>query len=392
MQFDIKGQYRIKPSSLLNLICGAGLLMVSSVSFAAPIAIHGNHTITTPVVYQNAELDMTDGRFTIAPGGSLTIENSTINVTISPSNPYFTSLTSGSLNLKKNIFQVHVVGIAANPNVKSNYNLIPIKRGTINIASNEFSVDSEFTVGFLGTENFNTNGFMINSNTIRNFHGGIYLTNSHKADINFNTFENVSFANVYNMGNLNNIKGNTFSFPGNLKLGDAIDIVNSNAVDVADNVVSSGSNYGIYIAGGSNLIVENNKIMDNASYGIFIATPTLKEISKHKYLASLIGKLDTRTLANSEIWILNNYVSQNRFGLAGGVVDKLDVENNIFIQRFSDNFSRQFWTNNDNLLPLATQVTWLNNSYKEAFTQEVPGNNVEALQFVVFPAHGGVVL
>jgi hypothetical protein len=44
------------------------------------------------------------------------------------------------------------------------------------------------------------------------------------------------------------------------------------------------------------------------------------------------------------------------------------------------------------LLPSVTNLTWLNNTYKEAFTQDISGDNTPSLQFVNFPAHGGVFI
>jgi hypothetical protein len=82
----------------------------------------------------------------------------------------------------------------------------------------------------------------------------------------------------------------------------------------------------------------------------------------------------------------------NRYGLTGGEISQLTVTNNTFIQKFAVSSLRQYWTNNDNLLPQVSNFTWSDNIYKEAFTQEVPGNNTNALQFKSFPKQGGVYL
>jgi hypothetical protein len=64
----------------------------------------------------------------------------------------------------------------------------------------------------------------------------------------------------------------------------------------------------------------------------------------------------------------------------------------MFIQRFTDTSLRQFWTNNDNILPNVNSLTWVDNLYKEAFTQVNGGDNTSSLTFVTFPAHGGVYI
>lgn len=392
MQVYPKDKGSVKSACFLNFFIGIVLFIVSSISFASPVIIAGNKIITTPTTYNNVVLDMSNGRFTVNTGGSLHIENSTINITISPSNPYFGLLNNGNLTLKNNIVNVHISGITPNSAIKAAYQFIQVQLGNVNIDKNTFTADTFFTLCFLETTTTNTNGFTITNNTIKNFHGGLYLVNSNNASVNDNIFENVSFTNILTMGNLSKFKRNLFSFPGNLILGDAFHVINSNGLIISDNVIASGSGYGIYIMGGQNLFIENNKITDGSSYAIFIDTPSLATISKYKHAAQLFSKRTMKTIANSNIAISNNYIAQNRYGLTGGTVDNLIVTNNIFIQRFVDSSTRQHWTNNDILLPLATNVTWLDNLYKEAFTQEVPGDNSNSLQFVSFPQHGGVFL
>ena len=375
-----------------NLFISVILLIFSTSSFASSIVISGNHIINTPTVYQNVVLDMTNGRFTINTGGSLLIENSEINTTISSGNPYAVLLTNGTLTLKNNVVNVMTSGITPNPNIKAPYQLIQVKQGNVNIDGNSLLINLAYTVAFFETQNLATSGFSIKNNTIKNFHGGIYLNNSENARVSDNTFENVSLSNIFNMGDSNKFKRNLFSFPGNLVLGNAFDIIHSSEINISDNVIASGSNYGIYINGGKNILIDNNKISDGSSYAIFIDTPSLTATVKNKYLAQILPKKMGSMSANYNIQITNNYIAQNRYGLTAGEVDHLTVLNNIFIQRFVDNSTRKYWTNNDNLLPIATNLTWVDNLYKEAFTQEVPGDNSNTLQFVPFPAHGGVFL
>lgn len=385
--------FKVSAKNPYLLIIGLVLIMMSKLAFAQTIVISGNQTINKPVSYDNVTLDMSNGSFTVVKSGKLQITNSVVNVTISAANPFFATLNQGSLILKGNTFNVIASGIMPNPSAQALYNLIQVTRGTLNIEANQFMVDKAFSVGFIKTNpSFNTQGFQILQNKIQNFHGGIYLYNSSLAEVDDNSFENVSFANIFNFGNMNNYKRNIFSFPGNLDLGDAIDIINSDTIIIRDNIISSSSNYGIFIMGGQNLFIQNNKITDGLSYGIFIQTPQPVIQSKNKYLAQLLGKYKMTFLLNNAISITNNYFEQNRYGLAGEEIQNLTVTDNIFIQRFNDNASRQHWTDNTVLLPSATNVTWLNNSYKEAFTQDNEGDNSQALDIVPFPASGGVSL
>ncbi len=392
MNHPLRGQVRIRMACLKECLFGTMLFFVGNTVCLADIVLHGNQVITTPTSYNHQTLDLTDGRFTVNPGGSLDIENSTINITISSGNPYFVLLNSGQLTLKNNAVNVKAGSITPNPSVQAAYQLMTISNGQVNIATNTFSIDTPFTVGLLSTQTTLTSGFQITGNTINSFHGGLYLSNSNNAEVDGNVFSNVSYANIFNMGNLNNFNHNLFSFPGNLNQGDAIDIVNSNGVTIAGNIIASGSNYGISVMGGQNLFIENNKITDGLSYGIIIQTPSMAELRKNKSLSQLLAGRKFKLTVNSNIVITNNYIAQNKYGLTGGVIDKLIVTNNMFIQRFTDSSIRQYWTNNDNLLPSVTNLTWLDNQYKEAFTQDNAGDNTPSLQFVTFPAHGGVFI
>lgn len=377
-------------TNLIKYICCAMLLLSFQASCYAAVILHGNQVITTPTSYDNESIDLTDGRFTVNTGGFLTIKNSTVDITISPTNPFFITLNSGGINLKNSTINVKVSGIPQNSELKALYKLIDIAQGNVSITQNNATIDTPFTVSFLETQGIAaTTGFIISQNNINMFHGGLYFSNANNATITDNSFMNVSFSNIYNDGNLNNYNGNSFVFPGNLKSGNAFDIVNSDGITISNNVISSGANFGISIMGGNNVIIDNNKITDSKSYAINIQSSMLK---KDKYLPQLVSSKKLRLLPNSNIVISNNYIAQNRFGLTGSTVDNLIVTNNTFIQRFTDSSIRQYWTNNDNLLSAITNLIWVNNTYKEAFTQNNEGDNTPSLQFVEFPAHGGVFI
>jgi parallel beta-helix repeat protein len=375
--------------SIFKLFIILLLLSISNLVYA-DVVITGNQIITTPTLYKDTTLDMTNGRFTINPGGTLTIENCIVNVKISPTNPFFATLYKDALTLKKNIFNVVSDGITPDSNIQSAYTLIRVNdTASLSITDNSFVVDKAYTVGFLTTQNTPNNGFVISNNVVKNFHGGIYLSGLTNTTIHDNKFDRVSFANIYLSGSLAEIDNNIFTFPGNLAVGDGIDLVNANSVNLHHNIIASAAGYGIMMMGSQNITLNNNKITDGFSYGIFIRNPGL--VSKDKYLSQLYRKTKPQ-FSNDNISISNNYIAQNRYGLTAETINNLIVINNMFIQHFDDSSVRQFWTNNDNLLPFVSNLTWSNNYYKEAFTQEVPGDNTNALQFVSFPEHGGVYL
>ena len=377
--------------SLSQYLCLACVVLPNTSVYAAT-SLHGNQVIKSAVSYNNTTLDLSDARFTLENGGSLSVNNSTVNVTISEDNPFFVQIENGKLTLKNSKVNVKVNGILQTPNDKAKHQLINIKQGDVDIASNAFKVDTPFTVSLLETVGKPTAGFTINHNSIRGFHGGLYLVNSSSDEVNDNEFMNVSFSNIYNNGNLNQFDSNVFLFPGNLSSGNAFDLVDSEGVTIAHNLISSSAGNGISITGGNNIIIDDNKIMDGKSYAITINTPTLDTLHQDRYLVQLTHNMNHPLKPNNNIVITNNYFAQNKYGLTGGVINSLLVTNNVFIQRFTDTSIRQFWTNNDNLLPDVANLAWTDNLYKEAFTQDITGDNKPSLQFVSFPAHGGVFI
>ncbi len=392
MRLCLTNPLRFKLAAFFKLFIGTLLLFGLDASCFADVVLHGNQVITTPTVYNNVTLDLTDGRFTINQGGSLKITNSTINIQISSSNPFLIKLMQGGLDLENNKVNVRVTGLPQTPNSQAAYQLMNVVQGSLMLQKNLFVIGTPFTVGFLTTQGAPTYNFMIKENSINNFHGGISLINSADAEVSFNKFANVSLANLFNNAKGSHIDSNLFLFPGNLHLGNAIDILNSECIKVTNNIISSGSNFGITVTGGDDILIENNKITDGKDFAIIINTPSLAAMNKNKYLLQFMPQKKIKFLENNNITVSNNYIEQNKFGLTGGLIDSLRVEDNIFIQRFNDPTSRQYWTNNDNLLPNVQHLTWNNNEYKEAFTQDNQGDNSMTLQFVSFPKQGGVVL
>ena len=95
---------------------------------------------------------------------------------------------------------------------------------------------------------------------------------------------------------------------------------------------------------------------------------------------------------NQNITIAKNYISQNRYGLTAIDVDTLIVKENIFIQKFPDNSTRKFWTDNQILLTNVSNLIWKDNLYKEAYSQDNEDENTQSSYFVTFPTYHGVVL
>lgn len=383
----------MQQSSIFAKICfGILFFLTYQLSYATTIVISGNTPINTHTVYDSVTLDMTNGNFSLLQNGVLVIKNSTINVTLSPSNPFFTLINGGKLVMLDSIVNVTTSGIVANPDAKQPYQLVRVSNGGLVLKHNTMTIDQNYMAGLVDTQDVATSDLVIDDNSIKNFHGGLYLINSDSPSVTDNIFENVSFSNVFLNGHLGTVERNTFNFPGFLHNGDAVDVINADGITIADNIVASSSGYGFYVLGGTNVLIDSNKITDGKSYAIFIDTPIDISKVKHNYLAKMLGKRKMTFQTNTNISISNNYISLNRYGITGGVVDGLNASNNTFIQRFNTAAMRQFWTDNDVLLPQVANLTWNNNLYKEAFTQEVPGDNTNALQFVTFPAHGGVVL
>jgi len=383
-----------KKSVFFGFVSAACALSGTS-AFADKAHVTCPTVVKSAVVYTNTVVDLACG-FEIKNGGSVNIQNSTVNMTISSANPWFAHLSGGDLVLSGSTFNIVTQNVTADPNHDPQYQLIRADRGNLSLAGNSFSVAQLFTTGFMTTNAAagTTNNFYIHGNTISNFQGGIYLPGSDNFEVSNNTFSNVSLASIFTMGSTGSISGNIFSFPGNLVSGDAIDVVDSDNLTISDNIIASGVGYGIMVAGSDSIAIDSNKISDGQLFAVMIqpAASVKGTLARYRqqYLSAHKNRA-VRSTGNSNITVTNNYMAQNRYGLTASSVDGLTVQNNIFIQNFSTAVARTYWTSNANLLTGVSNLVWSENLYKEAFSQEVPGDNILAKQFVTFPEQGGVI-
>jgi len=355
------------------------MVLTFPMSCFSAVILHGNQDIMSSMAYHHATFDLTDGRFTIKQGGSLIITDSIIDITISAHNPFLANIQNGSLVLKNTIVNIKTSGMYPNPEKKALYQLITQQGGQLNVLNNTFDVTDDFTVGFIHVTCLaSKSNIKINHNRINHFHGGIDLALCDEVEIDDNNFTEVSLANISYSGNHSQFIGNTFYFPGNLRTGNAINMVKANHIMVSHNIIASSASYGMTLMGVSDISIDSNKITDGQSYAIFINSPKFKVKFKHE------------KITNDNISISNNYFSQNKYGVAGDDILHLIINNNIFIQKFNDARTRQTFTDNHYLLPHVFELTWHDNLYKEAFTQENDGDNTSALTFIVFPKYGGV--
>lgn len=371
------------------LICLTGLL-ASSIVFAATIVIAPNTVIDQPTTYSNSTLDMSHGSFFIKNHAKLTIINSTIQGTLSPTNPVLFNVETGDLDFQDNNFSIKTTGITPHPLTQSLQYVMQMGLGTVNLKGNTFKMDQSYTAGLLITSSsVYTKDFQILNNKFTNFHGVLYLINSDNALIQNNVLENNSYGNVVLVGNYSKVLNNVIMFSGNNHLGNSIDLINSSNILVQNNQLLTPTCHGIYMINNHNITIDNNKISGGITHAINVYTyPETTEVA---YLGGLTSVRKTNGVS-SNITITNNYMAQNRYGVAASDVDYLTVSNNYFVQRFITDEARKFWTNNDVLLKNVTHLVWTNNLYKEAFTQEIDGDNSRTKYFVIFPKSGGVTL
>jgi hypothetical protein len=382
--------FQIKPLKFLIVML---ILITCHVAFAKTIVINGKTLIDKPTVYKDVVLDLSNGFFQITNNALLQIENCIINGTISPKNSNLINLLIGSLVLKNNTVNISSVNIPKNPTNPSIFDVIIVSQGKVTIVGNRFDIDTPYTVGLFVTTGSYTTDFNISRNDIRNFHGGIFLKNSHGAYVADNTFSNVSISNIFIMeGNNGLFEKNDMFFPGNNNVGDGIDIIDSENITLNQNYISSGSCYSIVILRAKNIVINRNKIIGGITYAIIIES-SLDTDSYDAYLLNIahISNNNTHTI-NQNIKVINNYFSQNRYGLTASNIDGLTVENNTFIQEFANSASRKFWTNNRILLQNVTHILWRDNLYKEAFAQDFSTNDIRSSKFVEFPLYDGVDL
>lgn len=378
-----------------NKILGVIFMFFASSCFAKPIVIPRVTVIDRPTKYDGVILDLTKGSFLVTNNATLQIENSTINGTISPDNPFLINVVNGQIYLKNTKVHVNALNIIPDPIQPSIYYVINVAKGMVTLLKNQFDINEAYTAGLLTTGRFSTSHFDISFNKIRNFHGGVLLKYSNQALVSYNRFLNVSISNVFMLGGKGNvIKNNTILFPGNNNVGDGIDVIDSDNISLLRNYIALGSCYSVVILRGTDVYIDHNMITGGITYALYITPSIGFKDDYNKFLWSLIEKNVKLTdlYANKNIQITNNYLAQNRYGLSAKNVDGLIVKNNIFIQRFSSGSNRKFWTNNDVLLQDNVNVNWVNNLYKEAFTQEPKGNNGHSSRFTAFPSRNGVVL
>lgn len=380
----------IKTQALYCL--GVILMLMGNTCFAQTIIIPKNFVIFEDTTYNGVTLDMRAGNIILENNATLTIKKCIINGTLSETNPVLINVSSGNLRLKNNTVTINTVGLNPHPATQSLQNAIQVAMGKVDLDKNTFTIDKSYTAGLLiTTASIPTTGFTITKNTFKNFHGVLYLIASDNALIQDNNFLLNSYGHIVSIGNNTQVIHNTISFSGNDRLGNAIDIIDSDQATISKNLLLTPTCHGIYILNSHNVTIDSNRVYGGITYAITLLT--YPEVLPPKYyLAKALAHYKMKNSLSSNISVTNNFMSQNRFGLAATDVNGLAVSNNIFIQRFADAASRKFWTDNKVLLSNVTGLTWTNNTYKEAFTQSATGDNSQSFHFVPFPITGGVVL
>lgn len=385
---------KLKQQSLYLLI-GLCFLMIGRAALAdAPIVIAPNTVISSPVTYKNVTLDMSNGSFIIRNDATLTIKNSKIKGTLSKDNPILISLEKGNINLTNNIVDIQTMGLDQHPMSQSLQYVIQVAFGNVIMTDNTFSIDQSFTAGLLITSaNFATNGFQILRNSFDKFHGVLYLVSSNSALVADNTFTRNTYGHIVNIGDNNQILRNKIFYSGNNRLGNAIDIINSNNTIISKNEMYTPTCHAIYLINSHGVTIDRNRIVGGITYAVnLLSFPEgVVKGNVDEYLKDYINvNKKVASLNSSDISITNNYMGQNRFGLAATDIDNLLVRDNIFIQRFKDADARAFWTDNNILFKNVTNLTWTNNVYKEAYSQTVNGDNTHSDVIIPFPETGGI--
>ncbi len=393
-------QFRIKTHLLSYYFIGLLLLLVSHVSFAQPIVIPPNTVISHSKTYDNVTLDMTNGSFIIKNNATLTINNSIINGNLSKKNPILITVENGNLQVANSQAIIKAIDVTPHPLTQSLYYMIQVAMGGLTMTGNSFQIDQPFAAGLLiTTSSIPTSGFKILNNKFERFHGVLYLISTDNALVSKNTFMKNTYGNMVIIGSNSQITQNTIYFSGNNRLGNSIDVIDSNNINVSQNLLFTPTCHGIYVFNSTNVVVDSNRVSGGITYAVNVFTHPETLAGNQKltsddsdYLKSIMGTYKMKNVTSANITITNNYMSQNRYGIAASDVSGLNISNNISIQRFVDNDARQFWTNNNILLQNVTGLTWSNNLYKEAFTQEEGGDNSKSLSFIAFPQTGGVSL
>lgn len=360
---------------------------------AYAVVIGPDTIINVPTTYSNTTVDLTNGNFIVREGATLTIENSTVFGTISPANPNLISVERGGLNLTNNNVSVSTSSVIPTPKTEASFFAIRLGRATATITGNTFTIDNQFSAGLLTSSVIlPAKDITIVNNQFQNFHGVLYLLRSNNTIVDGNLFKMNSAGHIAIVGSNAKITNNSIYFSGLNQLGDAIDLVNAENVTIAKNLIFTPTSEGISMISSHNVLVDSNTVTGGITYGIRVFS--VSELSKlDNTIARIVAKLGRRMKhqATMDLTVSNNYLGQNRYGFAAVDVNNLTVTGNFFTQKFEDAATRQFWTDNTNLLVNVTSLTWANNIYKEAFTQVNGGDNSNT-EFVTFPATGGVVL
>lgn len=378
--------------SWLHFIAFILFSVFSQISFAEVIIIKPNTVIAHSKVYNNATLDLSNGSFLIKENATLTINNSTITGNISRSNPSLFIIERGHLVLNHNKVNVSAVGIAPHSTTQSLYHAIHVETGDIQLSDNHFQLDKSFTVGLLITNPIiHTANFKIVNNKFERFHGVLYLINTDKTLVSGNTFLQNTYGHIVIFGTRANITKNKIYFSGNNRLGNSIDIIDSDDIILEKNLLFTATCHGIYVLNSRHISIQDNRIYGGITYAITLLS--FPEVSAAEpYIATLMANHKFKHYSSSNIVIMNNFMSQNRYGIAAADINDLVVVHNYFIQRFEDANARKFWTNNAVLLKNVTNLNWSDNLYKEAYTQQIDGDNSQSNSFHVFPVTGGIVL
>lgn len=363
------------------------LLLITNISYA--LIIGPDTIISSDTIYNSMPLDFSAGNIIIKNNAKLTINNCNIVGNIGPANPTLIQIQSGKLEMNNDDVKLSAVGIIPHPQDQSLEYFIRLNIGSVSLNNNSFWIDQQFSAGlFLSEIALPHNDFVFSHNTFTNFHCVLYLLNVNNANINHNIFKLNSYGHIVLTGTNSNIDHNFIYFSGLNQVGNAIDIVDSDTVSITENVIFTPTCHGIYVIAGHHLLIDGNSITGGITYAMNIISD-LRPLSKDAYALKMIKK---RLVDNSsDIIISNNFMGQNRYGIQADGVNNLTIINNYFTQRFLDAVTRKFWTDNNLLLQNITNLIWMDNFYKEAFTQENGGDNSNT-QFVIFPQSGGVVI
>lgn len=368
-------------------------MLFASFSSYAAVIVGPNTIINVPTTYSNTTIDLTNGSFIIKNNATLTIENCSIIGELSPTNHTLFDVQLGTLKLTNNNVSISAPLIAEHPDTQSLQYVIRLEAAKADLTGNSFIIDKEFAAGLLITSASQpTDNINIVANHIENFHGAFYLLNSQNSVIDDNIFTANSYGNIVLIGDNSKIINNAIYFAGRDRIGNAMDIINSKGVLVHRNVVFTPTCHGVYVFSSEDVEITDNSITGGITYAMSLLShiATIDQ-DKDGYIFKIIDAKNLLPITTKNIRINNNVMSQNRYGIAARDTDNLVVNKNYFSQRFKDAVARKFWTDNSILMINVTNVTWTNNIYKEAFTQENGGDN-SMTQFVPFPATGGVVL